>query len=67
MTKVEIGPLATRAGLIAAAIDRLIPRGLAAEMPRPVIRAASPPALANEISPGAHALPVESRHRNEIT
>ncbi|HUZ91434.1 MAG TPA: hypothetical protein VMU78_05990, partial [Methylocella sp.] len=35
MAKVEIGPLAARAGLIAAAIDRLTPRTLAAGMPRP--------------------------------
>jgi hypothetical protein len=33
MAKVEIGPLATRAGLIAAAIDRLTPRSLAAGTP----------------------------------
>jgi hypothetical protein len=36
MTKVEIGPLAARAGLITAAIERLTPRSLAARMPRPV-------------------------------
>jgi len=35
MAKVEIGPLATRAGLIAAAIDRLTPRSLAAGTPSP--------------------------------
>jgi hypothetical protein len=35
MAKVEIGPLAARTGLIAAAIDRLMPRSLAAGMPRP--------------------------------
>ena len=33
MAKVEIGPLATHAGLIAAAIDRLTPRSLAAGTP----------------------------------
>jgi hypothetical protein len=36
MAKVEIGPLAARAGLITAAIERLTPRSLAARMPRPV-------------------------------
>jgi hypothetical protein len=35
MAKVEIGPLAARAELIAAAIDRLTPRSLTAGMPRP--------------------------------
>ena len=35
MAKVEIGPLAARAGLIAAAIDRLTPRSLAAGTPSP--------------------------------
>ncbi len=35
MAKVEIGPLATRTGLIAAAIDRLTPRSLVAGTTRP--------------------------------
>ncbi|HUI20822.1 MAG TPA: hypothetical protein VLZ74_07230 [Methylocella sp.] len=34
MARVEIGPMAARAGLIAAAIDRLAPRSLAAGVPR---------------------------------
>lgn len=34
MAKVEIGPLAARAGLITAAIDRLVPRSVAVETPR---------------------------------
>src|SRR5450631_1549477 len=35
MAKVEIGPWAAQAGLIAAAIDRLIPRSIAAGMRQP--------------------------------
>src|SRR5450631_3927260 len=35
MAKVEIGPWAAQARLIAAAIDRLIPRSVAAGMPQP--------------------------------
>jgi len=50
MAKVEIGPLAARAGLIAAAIDRLTPRALRRERPALAIRAPSAQALPNEFS-----------------
>jgi hypothetical protein len=44
MAKVEIGPWAAQAGLIAAAIDRLMPRNVATGLPRPDSgRAASRP------------------------
>jgi hypothetical protein len=58
MTKVEISPLATRAGLIASRREALRRECLA-----PAIRAASPPTLANEFSP--QLLPFPWNHEIE--